>query len=275
MNLDGNHASRRKQLLPTLSLFLIFAAFSSISDFARAGDPTGACCSPTGACLVTTQEICEDGGRDYQGDGTTCDPNPCEALTGACCFPDFTCLILEIDECAAAWGIFAGDGIPCDPTPCVEPIGACCLVGNLCAMSNFDNCFFGDGEYQGHGTSCATMPCDPTSSNEDGRSPAEDLAMTGLHFSYPVPNPTAGPVRFSLELVEPSAVRFLTLDVNGRAIAEDALRLESGRHIWTWHPKDGDGRELATGMYYVRVIARTTQLDADERSATRTVLVSK
>lgn len=38
--------------------------------------PTGACCDEFGNCTVTTQDQCQG---SYQGDGTTCDPNPCPA----------------------------------------------------------------------------------------------------------------------------------------------------------------------------------------------------
>ncbi|MDH3889550.1 MAG: dockerin type I repeat-containing protein [candidate division Zixibacteria bacterium] len=41
--------------------------------------PTGACCDTnTGFCAITTQTDCEASNREYQGDLTTCVPNPCE-----------------------------------------------------------------------------------------------------------------------------------------------------------------------------------------------------
>jgi hypothetical protein len=41
--------------------------------------PEGACCNPdTGECHIATQAVCEDMGHNYQGDGTDCDPNPCQ-----------------------------------------------------------------------------------------------------------------------------------------------------------------------------------------------------
>ncbi len=259
-------------------LLFTLTLFACIPTSTQAGAPTGACCSPTGVCLVTTEAVCDAGGREYQGDGTTCDPNPCEALTGACCFPDFSCLILEIDECAAAWGIFAGDGVPCEPTPCTEPIGACCLVGDLCAMSNQTNCFNGDGDYQGHGTSCATFPCDPTASVGDGRNPDADLAATGIYFSLPRPNPASGPVRFDLELLAAGYVQLQTLDAIGRVLREETLSFEAGRHAWTWRPEDATGRPVSAGVYFIH--ATVSGMDAQKdgamtRSATRSILVTK
>ncbi len=41
------------------------------------GAATGACCFPSGVCLVGTQADCETAGGSYMGDGTSCDPNPC------------------------------------------------------------------------------------------------------------------------------------------------------------------------------------------------------
>jgi hypothetical protein len=42
-----------------------------------AGPPTGACCFPSGDCLVGTQADCEGAGGRYAGDGVACDPDPC------------------------------------------------------------------------------------------------------------------------------------------------------------------------------------------------------
>lgn len=43
------------------------------------GEPaiTGACCFPDGTCLVAGAQYCEAQQGIYQGDGTSCDPNPC------------------------------------------------------------------------------------------------------------------------------------------------------------------------------------------------------
>lgn len=39
--------------------------------------PSGACCDDKGNCRVTSQGACLAAGDDYQGDGTSCTPNPC------------------------------------------------------------------------------------------------------------------------------------------------------------------------------------------------------
>ncbi len=76
----------------------------------------GACCSPSGDCLETPQNICEDClGGTWRGTGTTCVPNPCvgACCVGVSCFPDTT----EAD-CDGAGGTYQGDGTDCDPNPC-------------------------------------------------------------------------------------------------------------------------------------------------------------
>jgi hypothetical protein len=39
----------------------------------------GACCFPTGGCLVGQEADCERAGGSYLGDDASCDPNPCES----------------------------------------------------------------------------------------------------------------------------------------------------------------------------------------------------
>ena len=39
--------------------------------------PTGACCVSNSVCVVTTEQDCSGQSGSYQGDHTTCDPNPC------------------------------------------------------------------------------------------------------------------------------------------------------------------------------------------------------
>jgi hypothetical protein len=66
--------------------------------------PTGACCTPFG-CLVADPIICEMKGGAYQGNGTTCDPDPCSGE----CPPG------EIEDCYGncAPSSWLGDGY-CD-----------------------------------------------------------------------------------------------------------------------------------------------------------------
>ncbi|MBW2423114.1 MAG: DNRLRE domain-containing protein, partial [Deltaproteobacteria bacterium] len=66
---------------------------------------TGACCALDGGCSVVLApgDACTAPG-EYQGDGTTCDPNLCPQPAGACCIPDVsaTCVEQTSAACLAA-----------------------------------------------------------------------------------------------------------------------------------------------------------------------------
>ncbi len=115
---------------------------------------TGACCASDGTCSVTIESACTG---TYQGDGTTCDPNPCDppAATGACCAADGSCSVTTEADCA---GTYQGDDTNCDPNPCDPPAatGACCAADSSCSVTTEAAC---DGTYQGDDTSCDPDPC--------------------------------------------------------------------------------------------------------------------
>lgn len=73
----------------------------------------GACCLMDDSCVVLTPANCSGQGGMYQGDGTTCTPDPCVPPTGACCFDDTTCQVLTSIDCAAMGGSYQGDGGSC------------------------------------------------------------------------------------------------------------------------------------------------------------------
>jgi hypothetical protein len=66
------------------------------------GPPAGACCLTGGVCQIMTQSDCVSMGGDYQGDDTTCDPNPCplpcSTIAEARALPDGT----EVQICDVA-----------------------------------------------------------------------------------------------------------------------------------------------------------------------------
>ncbi len=81
--------------------------------------PTGACCFADGYCQILTVSGCAGLGGTYQGDNTTCDPNPCPPpLMGACCFPTNGCLELTQSFCTANGGTYQGNDTVCWPSPC-------------------------------------------------------------------------------------------------------------------------------------------------------------
>jgi hypothetical protein len=82
---------------------------------------TGACCTvSTGVCAGATQAACLGAsGNTYQGDNTTCSPNPCPPPpppTGACCALDGSCATTTSAACAS--GVYQGDATVCSPNPC-------------------------------------------------------------------------------------------------------------------------------------------------------------
>lgn len=85
----------------------------------------GACCNLlTGECIENFgfQCVALGGDFEYQGPGTTCDPNPCTQPTGACCFGTLCFAGQTRLECTDAGGDWIGPWIDCGPpNPCEEP----------------------------------------------------------------------------------------------------------------------------------------------------------
>lgn len=79
----------------------------------------GACCFADGSCVVLFRDECGAAGGQFLGDGSACDPNPCEQpATGACCVGE-VCSVRTAAECDSAEGSYLGDNVPCDPNPCI------------------------------------------------------------------------------------------------------------------------------------------------------------
>lgn len=82
----------------------------------------------------------------------------------------------------------------------------------------------------------------------DGRAVAQPLRLAA-----PYPNPSNGPVAFSLEVYDGGAVTLEIVDVAGRRVrgAELAAGGPMSR-IWTWDGRDDAGRPTPAGVYRVR-----------------------
>jgi len=78
---------------------------------------SGGCCQ-TSSCSVETPASCTTLGGVYQGDGTSCSPNPCVEAFGACCASDGTCSEDTQISCEGGGGTFKGDGSTCDSVEC-------------------------------------------------------------------------------------------------------------------------------------------------------------
>ena len=125
----------------------------------------GACCHPCdGTCTPNlSEEECLATGGQYQGDLSTCSPNPCVPV-GACCHPcNGTCTPnLTQQQCTDAGGIWQGACATCSPNPCI-PIGACCHPCNGTCTPNLtqSQCTAAGGIWQGACTTCSPNPCVP------------------------------------------------------------------------------------------------------------------
>jgi spore coat protein A len=120
---------------------------------------TGACCFGDGNCQILSSTDCTNQGGAYEGDGTSCSPNPCPQPQGACCFLDESCLVLTQDDCNTQGGSYQGDDTDCDPNPCLTITGACCFSGAVCVELSPSDCVAQGGDYQGDNTTCTPNPC--------------------------------------------------------------------------------------------------------------------
>jgi FtsP/CotA-like multicopper oxidase with cupredoxin domain len=77
----------------------------------------GACCQGS-ACTLQTSTACVALPGIYQGDGTTCSPNPCFVPTGACCANNGTCTDATQTTCVGGGGTYQGDGSTCATVSC-------------------------------------------------------------------------------------------------------------------------------------------------------------
>ena len=79
-------------------------------------------------------------------------------------------------------------------------------------------------------------------------------AARDFDFAPPAPNPARDGAMLRLRLAEPSPARLEILDLGGRAVRLllDSERLEAGTHALRWDGRDGEGRPVPTGQYFVR-----------------------
>jgi len=135
----------------------------------------GACCNDV-TCSIQTQANCEAASGIYNGDDSTCSPNPCTALpSGACC--DLTLGTCTITTTAACSGWYQGDGSLCSPNPCPPPpTGACCANG-VCSIATQVACVAGGGSYVFDNADCGPFVC-PCISATDARSVPDGVGVS-------------------------------------------------------------------------------------------------
>ena len=79
----------------------------------------GACCATSGVCSIVVSPGSACTGA-YQGNGSTCSPNPCPPPSGACCFANAsaTCTTVTDASCVTSGGTFRGAGSACSAGVC-------------------------------------------------------------------------------------------------------------------------------------------------------------
>jgi spore coat protein A len=78
---------------------------------------SGGCCQAA-VCSVETPAGCGTLGGVYQGDGSSCSPNPCIEPFGACCASNGTCTEDTQSTCEGGGGAFQSDGSTCSTVEC-------------------------------------------------------------------------------------------------------------------------------------------------------------
>ncbi len=160
--------------------------------------PMGACCDGQ-TCDVTLPERCKPPST-YEGDGTTCDPNPCAIQpTGACCDASNACTDETQADCAASGGRFLGSVASCDASPdnpC-ETAGACCAAAGGCDYAADEHdCLVTGGTFQGVGSACdGSCPPVQVEWTDPGQNVPESVGQVTVnaHLSGPWPTPITVP----------------------------------------------------------------------------------
>jgi len=119
----------------------------------------GACCFGNGSCQTKLQTECITAGGTWQGDGTSCSPNPCPQPMGACCRLDGTCSENVPESQCQAIGetFFLNTTCANVPGGCPQPDGACCVTtGGGCLMVPEAECDTLGGIWAGAWTDCST-----------------------------------------------------------------------------------------------------------------------
>jgi hypothetical protein len=124
--------------------------------------------------------------------------------------------------------------------------GACCLSA-YCLRCNESECIGYGGVYMGNGTLCEPNPC---------VSGVDDAASSASLSLSAIPNPSTGQVMIRYSLPKATVVTLEVFDAAGalvRRLAEG--QRHAGAFSTPWDGRDGNGREVPTGVYFARVVA--------------------
>ncbi len=119
----------------------------------------GACCLPSGGCVVADQPTCLSLGASWQGSVVpACTPTACLNLR-VCCLGGSFCTLQTENACLLNGGEFNSSLTACGPSACSQPTGACCS-GLQCFITTEAQC--------GSGVWAINRVCNPS----DGTCPA-------------------------------------------------------------------------------------------------------
>lgn len=86
-----------------------------------------------------------------------------------------------------------------------------------------------------------------------GVDPGGRVVAQPVRLAAPYPNPSSGPVAFSLEVYDGGAVTLEIVDAAGRRVRRAELAAGGPMsRIWTWDGRDDSGRATPAGVYRVR-----------------------
>ncbi len=93
--------------------------------------------------------------------------------------------------------------------------------------------------------------------------PAAGTARGGLELSPPRPDPSRGPVAFTLVLEHPAEVDAAVFDASGRRVATVVrTALEAGAHALAWDGRSTRGDRVRAGVYWLRATAGSERRSA-------------
>jgi hypothetical protein len=78
------------------------------------------------------------------------------------------------------------------------------------------------------------------------------IVLHPVELAAPYPNPSRGPVTFSVVQTEPAEIHLQIVDVSGRLVRSHTLPAGAGQRLWLWDGGDDRGNRVAAGVYRVR-----------------------
>jgi len=136
---------------------------------------------------VLSPDACAAAEGTYQGDGTSCSPNPCPQY-GACCFAGGGCSSETFADCFNFGGLYQGNGTVCSPNPC--PTQSCCNnnpTGAKCWMrSGLTPTLTVSGSASFVGAICAVQQSNPTGPTQEFAATPATITTTSTPDSFSI-----------------------------------------------------------------------------------------